>query len=236
LLRTNKNEIESDMFNFRIAIKDRVIHLRKYKKYISDQLIENDRLFKLGNKIRNIENEITWDSENNHTAINIEIKEKEREWLDLQIELDKILPIYEAALSKTQMDIYSFLDCVQVIRQFGEYLSKNRNMKDKIYFILLEADRKHLITINNHIARTTSQLVPKSFVYLIIFLVFLAITGIITPIMFLETNYKLWGSQIFLSSALVVGVIGIIGYIFYQMYEIKNLGKFVWNEDNKKLI
>lgn len=93
---------------------------------------------------------------------------------------------------------------------------------------LLQASADMLLQLLNKIADLKRKLLPASFRFIFLVLIWLTATGVVWPLAVLP---GLPGAdhKVLMVGALVVGLLGLIGFFGYQFVELWRLGRFHWH-------
>jgi hypothetical protein len=91
----------------------------------------------------------------------------------------------------------------------------------------LRGDAETIMTLRREIARFRGKLLPSSFKFVFLVLIWLSATGVVWPLLALPGLSVAHPKTIMLTS-FVLGMVGLISFFAYQFVELWRLGRFRW--------
>src|SRR5262249_25487394 len=120
-------------------------------------------------------------------------------------------------------------DCVAYagkLETFADDLSKTMPERQSYANITRDSARQ-LRQVAKLVSDAQGKLLPASFKFVFVLLIWLSLTGVIWPLLALPGLTSAHPKALMLG-ALVVGVLGLIGFFAYQFVELWRLGRFSW--------
>lgn len=218
-MRAERKEIDQEILSVHHAIRGRVTRLQNLKEYLQREIDEDRATLKRRHSKRKINVWLSW-SESGNSTIPKEINVKEnllRSEKDV-VAIDLMMPAYIPLDGRIQ-DTFLL-----------DYIKRLRNVAEDVH----EEPRKWLLADANKIERLYQQIAlfrvksaPRSFLIVLLLLIWLSFTGILWPL-FTLPGFPNDYSKLIMWTSFAIGLLGLLGYYGYQMVEANRLGRLRW--------
>ena len=225
LLRGERKLIDEQIASVGQSIRQNTEQINDLCEWLETEIATDEKELAAGRTTRIIRTTRTFGRSSHSTPGTEEDLAKHKAALEVELPLARrTREVYEPLTG--QVNPQDSLAYAGRLEAFADDLTRTMPERES-YANMTRSGAQQLRQVVKQVSDAQAKLLPASFKFVFVLLIWLSLTGVIWPLLALPGSTSTH-PKVLMLGALVIGMLGLIGFFAYQFVELWRLGRFTW--------